>query len=134
MKLLAVLALALLTGCSAPLAGRVGGVGGVSATQMNCADLFASAMASQSRVTGTWACLSPGIQAQFQAIGLDGDDGVAQLASKDPVFNKARFLGRLSDGGYVYSLSGQSGASVLIVWLDAEGHVADLQTGGRQHP
>ena len=125
------IAAVLVTACSAPLAGRLGSV---NATQANCADLFASAMASQSRVAGTWACLSPGVQAQFQDIGLNGDDGVAQLASKDPVFTKEQFLGRLSDGGYVYSLSGKGAASVLIVWLDGRGHVADLQTGGRQHP
>ena len=101
---------------------------------MNCADLFASAMATQSQVAGTWACLSPNIQAQFRAIGLDGDPGVAQLANKDPLFTKEQFMGRLADGGYVYSLSGKGGASVLIVWLDKQGHVVDLQTGGRQHP
>ena len=125
------LAVTLLTACSAPVQGRLGGV---SAAQMNCADLFASAMASQGRVAGTWACLSPNVQGQFQAIGLDGDDGVAQLAGKDPIFTQEKFLGRLADGGYVYSLSGKGGASVLIVWLDRQGHVADLQTGGRQHP
>ena len=125
-------AVAFLAGCAAP--GARIPTGGVSASHMNCADLFASAMATQVQVTGTWACLSPNIQAQFHAIGLDGDPGVAQLASKDPLFTKERFLGRLADGGYVYSLSGKGGASVLIVWLDKEGHVADLQTGGRQHP
>jgi hypothetical protein len=130
-KLMVVIAVLLVTACSAPLQGRLGSV---SASQLNCADLFASAMVTQSRVAGTWACLSPGIQAQFQDIGLNGDDGVAQLAGKDPIFTQKRFLGRLADGGYVYSLSGKGSASVLIVWLDGQGHVADLQTGGRQHP
>ncbi len=125
------LATAALTACSAPLQGRVGSV---SAARMNCADLFASAMASQVRVAGAWTCLSPNIQAQFRALGLDGDEGVEQLASKDPVFTREQFLGRLADGGYVYSLSGRGGASVLIVWLDGQGRVTDLQTGGRQHP
>ena len=126
-----VLGVWLVAACSAPIPRHLGAV---SAARMNCADLFASAMASQSRVAGTWACLSPSVQAQFRDIGLDGDDGVAQLATKDPVFTHEKFLGRLADGGYVYTLDGKSGASVLIVWLDAQGHVADLQTGGHQHP
>jgi hypothetical protein len=131
-KLLVLVAVALLAGCAAP--GARIQMGGVSAAQMNCADLFASAMATPGQVNGTWACLSPNVQAQFRAIGLDGDPGVAQLASKDPLFTKEQFMGRLTDGGYVYSLSGKAGASVLIVWLDQQGHVVDLQTGGRQHP
>ena len=32
-------------------------------------------------------------------------------------------MGRLADGGYVYSLSGKGGASVLIVWLDKQGRM-----------
>ena len=131
MKLLVVVAVLAVTACASPLPARMGEV---SAAQMNCADLFASAMASQVRVAGTWSCLSPNIQGQFRAMGLDGDDGVAQLASREPVFTQKKFLGRLSDGGYVYSLSGKSGASVLIVWLDGQGHVADIQTGGHAHP
>lgn len=109
-------------------------MGAVSAASMNCADLFAAAMASQTLVRGTWSCLSTHIQQQFAAVGLDGDAGVAQLASKDPIFNQEKFMGRLSDGGYVYGLSGRAGASVLVVWLDRDGHVTDLQTGGRPHP
>ena len=134
MKLLVVLlvAIALGGGCAAHPVSRP--TGAVSSASMNCADLFAAAMASQKQVGGTWGCLSAPLRQQFAAVGLEGDAGVSQLASKEPVFTEEKFMGRLTDGGYVYALSGQTGASVLIVWLDAEGHVADLQTGGRQQP
>lgn len=119
-----------LAGCAAPgLPGAPhGGVQGQTAT---CADVFASAMASRAAVRGSWACLSPAIQDQFRTLGLNGDAGVAQLASKQPVYTREKYLGRLDDGAYVYSLSGQSGASVLLVWLDPAGKVVDVRSGGR---
>jgi hypothetical protein len=125
-------AIGLVAGCAAHPVPMP--TGKVSSASMNCADLFAAAMASQKQVGGTWGCLSSRMRQQFADVGLDGDAGVAQLASREPVFTQQKFMGRLSDGGYVYALSGPAGASVLIVWLDAEGHVADLQTGARQHP
>jgi hypothetical protein len=130
-----VAALAFTAGCAAPApTSAARPMGAVSAASANCADLFAAAMASQKLVKGTWSCLSTRIQQQLAAIGLDGDAGVAQLASREPIYTQQKFMGRLSDGGFVYALSGRAAASVLIVWLDADGHVADLQTGGRQHP
>ena len=134
MKRLAVLlaAIALGAGCAAHPVARPAAA--VSSASMNCADLFAAAMASQKQVGGAWGCLSSPLRQQFAAVGLEGDAGVSQLASKEPVFTDEKFMGRIADGGYVYALSGPAGASVLIVWLDAEGHVADLQTGGRKHP
>jgi hypothetical protein len=116
----------LLAGCSSPAA-----FGAVKGASHNCADLFASAMASRSQVKGSWDCLAPGIQDQFTSVGLEGDSGIAQLAAKDPVYSKENFMGRLSDGGYVYSLSGSAGASVLLVWLDRSGRITDIQSGGR---
>jgi hypothetical protein len=105
--------------------------GAVAGASGNCADLFASAMATREAVKGSWGCLSPAIQDQFRTVGLDGDAGVAKLAAKDPVYTHDKYLGRLEDGAYVYSLSGQAGASVLLVWLDQAGKVADVRTGGR---
>lgn len=125
-SLLAALAVAA-GGCAAPGAPK-GSVGGASA---NCADIFASAMASRQPVKGSWGCLDSAIQAQFHTAGLDGDDGIAKLAAKEPVYTKQKFLGRLDDGGYVYSLGGNSGSSVLLIWLDQGGKVADVRTGGR---
>lgn len=131
LRLLVLLAAALpLTACAA------GGnpFGAVRAASKNCADVFATAMASKDAVKGSWDCLSPDIQDQFRAVGLQGDSGIQQLAQKDPVYNKEQFMGRLSDGGYVYGLSGGSSASVLLVWLDKSGRISDLQTGGHgQH-
>lgn len=117
-----------LAGCAVPGPGLHGGVGGATA---NCADVFASAMASRHAVKGSWGCLTPSIQDQFRAAGLDGDDGLARLASRAPVYSRSKFLGRLEDGGYVYSLGGDAGSSVLLVWLDGGGRVADVRTGGR---
>ena len=127
----ALLAGALLaSGCGAPaLPGAPHG--GVQGASSNCADLFASAMATRAAVKGSWGCLSPSIQDEFRTIGLDGDDGVAKLASKEPVYSHEKYLGRLGDGGYVYSLSGGSGSSVLLIWLDQAGKVADVRSGGR---
>ena len=105
--------------------------GSVRGSSKNCADLFASAMATKGTVKGAWDCLSPDIQDQFKAVGLEGDSGIQQLAQKDPIYTKEQFMGRLADGGYVYGLSGATGSSVLLVWLDKSGHIADLQTGGR---
>ena len=124
------LAALLLTGCGGlSLPGAPGG--GVRAATSSCADLFATAMASRQAVRGSWACLSPSIQDQFRTIGLDGDAGVAKLASKEPVYDREKYLGRLDDGAYVYSLSGSTGASVLLVWLDHAGKVTDVRSGGR---
>jgi hypothetical protein len=108
-----------------------GPLGEVQGASRNCADLFASAMVSKTAVRGSWDCLAPTIQDQFRSVGLDGDSGVAQLAAKDPVYSREQFMGRLSDGGYVYGMSGASGASVLLVWLDQAGRISDIQSGGR---
>jgi hypothetical protein len=117
----------LVAGCSAPGAPK-GAVGGSSS---NCADLFANAMASRQPVRGSWVCLDSSIQAQFRSAGLDGDEGIAKLAAKDPVYSRQKFLGRLDDGAYVYSLGGNAGSSVLLVWLNQGGKVVDVRTGGR---
>lgn len=128
--LLAAAALLPLTACAAD--GNP--FGAVRGSSKNCAELFANAMASKSAVKGSWDCLSPDIQDQFKAVGLQGDAGIEQLAQKEPVYSKEQFMGRLADGGYVYGLSGDSASSVLLVWLDKSGRVADIQTGGRgQH-
>ncbi len=130
MKALACTAAALavvVAGCAAPGAPK-GSVGGASS---NCADLFANAMASRQAVKGSWGCLDSAIQAQFHSAGLDGDEGIAKLAAKDPVYTRQKFLGRLDDGAYVYSLGGNAGSSVLLIWLDQGGKVADVRTGGR---
>ena len=120
----------LLAGCAGP--GLPGSPhGSVQAASSSCADLFATAMASRQAVKGSWGCLSPSVQDQFRTVGLDGDDGIAKLAAKDPVYTREKYLGRLDDGAYVYSLAGQAGASVLLVWLDQSGKVADVRTGGR---
>ena len=115
-----------LMGCSARAP-----FGAVQGGSRNCADLFASAMVSKAAVGGSWDCLSPSIQDQFRAVGLDGDSGVAQLAARDPVYAREQFMGRLSDGGYVYGMSGAVGASVLLLWLDRAGRISDIQSGGR---
>lgn len=123
---LAVVAALALTGCGAsPLTGAV------KASTHNCADIFATAMVSRTPVKGVWNCLGPDIQAQFRAVGIEGDAGVAQMAAKDPAYSRSKFLGRLSDGAYVYALSGSAGASVLLLWLDGSGRITDIQSGGR---
>ncbi len=92
-------------------------------------------MASKSEVKGDWNCLAPRVQGQFQTVGLTGDAGIAKLAARDPVYTREHYLGRLDDGGYVYSLAGASHASaVLLVWLDGGGKIAEVQTGGRSAP
>lgn len=88
-------------------------------------------MASRQPVRGSWVCLDSSIQAQFRSAGLDGDEGIAKLAAKDPVYSRQKFLGRLDDGAYVYSLGGNAGSSVLLVWLNQGGKVVDVRTGGR---
>lgn len=118
-----------LTACAAHVPGSP--VGAVQGASHNCADLFATAMASRGAVKGAWECLAPTVQDQFRAVGLEGDTGVSQLAAKDPVYDRQQYLGRLADGGYVYSLSSGSNASVLLLWLDGAGRVSDIQSGGR---
>lgn len=117
-----------LAGCASLPGAPHGGVQGRSG---NCADLFATAMTSRNAVSGSWACLSPSIQDEFRTLGLDGDGGVAKLAAKAPVYTREKYLGRLDDGAYVYSLGGDAGSSVLLVWLDQTGKIADVRTGGR---
>lgn len=118
------------TGCSAPaLPGAPHG--GISGRASNCADVMASAMASQRPVRGSWDCLNPALQEQFKSAGLNGDQAVASIAAKDPIYTREKFLGRLDDGGYVYALTGSAGSSVLLVWLDRGGKVVDVRSGGR---
>ncbi len=123
----ALLAAALAAACSAPaLPG-----GAARAQTANCADVFATAMASPKAVHGSWDCLSIAVQQQFKEAGLEGDAGIADLAAQDPVYSREKFLGRLEDGAYVYSLGGGGSASVLVVWLDSQGKVADVRNDAR---
>lgn len=116
--------------CSAPaLPGSPRGA--VKAQGGNCADLFATAMVTAKAVSGSWECLSSPVQEQFRSAGLEGDGGIAELAAQDPVYSREKYLGRLEDGAYVYSLAGGGSASVLVVWLDREGRVSDVRNDAR---
>lgn len=105
--------------------------GGVSGRGSNCADVLASAMSSRQPVRGSWNCLTPALQEQFKSAGMEGDQALAAVAAKEPVYTREKFLGRLDDGAYVYGLAGQAGSSVLLVWLDGGGKVVDVRSGGR---
>ncbi len=115
----------LLTGCSPVLSGVT------APTGQRCADVYAAAMSSRQPVRGAWSCLTPTLQGRAREGGYTGDSGMAQIAAIPPVYDRHHYLGRLADGGFVYALSGRSGASALMIWLDGDGRIASLKFSAR---
>ena len=90
-----------------------------------CADLFASALASEAPVPGSWDCLSPAVQRTFHGTG----DSALAMASAN--FLDSHLVGCEADT-CTYSMqleattSARSGvdAWILVVWLGPDARVA----------
>lgn len=82
-----------------------------------CAETYARALSSSTPVLGAVACLDASEQATWRTVGVKTDSDFTQVSASLGMTSE-KYVGRLSDGAYLYELFNGKSHVLLFVVLE----------------